>query len=342
MEKLAKQAGLRYVNDNEPGYQRKLWGRGFTYLDQDGSHITDNDERQRIEALVIPPAWHDVWICVSPDGHIQATGRDDKGRKQYIYHPAWETVRNEVKFNHLLAFGEILPDLRARVAKDLRKHKLAKEAVTALVVRLLDKTKLRIGNTSYVEENGSYGLTTLQDEHTDVEGTVISFSFPGKSGKQQEATIRDRRLAQLVQRCQDLPGQHLFQYKAEDGTPSAITSTEVNAYLNEITGEDFTAKIFRTWGATVAAAEFLAELEPPESEHELKKNSVAAVKYAAQELGNTPAVCRQYYIHPAVLNSYEGGNLAASYQDLKSGKVQAVEGMSYIETVVLKILKKQK
>jgi DNA topoisomerase-1 len=341
MENLAEKAGLRYVNDNEPGYHRKPWGRGFTYIDEKGEHITNEKERQRLEALVIPPAWTEVWICASPEGHIQATGRDEKGRKQYIYHPDWEETRNEVKFNHLLAFGEALPQLRTKVAEDLRKHKLSHEAVTALIVRLLDETLLRIGNTSYAETNGSYGLTTLQDEHIDVEGTVVTFCFPGKGGKQQEISIRDRRLAQLVQRCQELPGQHLFQYTGEDGALHSISSTDVNDYLREHTGEDFTAKIFRTWGATVAAAEMLAALDVPDSEQEAGKNVVAAVKCAAQLLGNTPAICRAYYLHPAVIEFYESGKLASAMQDIQSGKVKTEEGLSDMETAVLHLLRSQ-
>lgn len=341
MENLAQKAGLRYVNDDEPGYKRKLWGRGFTYLDEKGEHITDEAERQRLEALVIPPAWTDVWICSSPDGHIQATGRDEKERKQYIYHPAWEEARNEVKFNHLLAFGEALPQLRAKVTEDLRRHKLSHEAITALIVRLLDKTLLRIGNSAYAETNGSYGLTTLQNEHIDVEGTVVTFSFPGKSGKQQEVSIRDRRLAQLVQRCQDLPGQHLFQYTGEDGALRSISSTDVNTYLREHTGQDFTAKIFRTWGATVAAAEMLAALDMPVSEQEGRKNAAAAIKCAAQLLGNTPAICRDYYVHPAVIKFYESGRLDAVLQEIRSGKIKLEEGLSEIETAVLYLLRSQ-
>jgi DNA topoisomerase-1 len=339
MENLAEKAGLRYVNDNDPGYHRKPWGRGFTYINEKGEHITDEKERQRLEALAIPPAWTDIWICPSPDGHIQATGRDEKERKQYIYHTAWEVARNEVKFSHLLTFGEALPRLRVKVAGDLRKHKLSHEAVTALIVRLLDTTYLRIGNSSYAESNGSYGLTTLQNEHTEIEGTAVIFSFPGKGGKQQEVTIRDRRLAQLVQRCHDLPGQHLFQYVGEDGVFRSISSTDVNDYLREHTGEDFTAKIFRTWGATVAAAELLADLDLPESEQEAKKNAVAAVKCAAQLLGNTPAICRDYYLHPAVFEFYESGELARAFQDIQSGKVKNEEGLNEIETAVLRLLR---
>jgi DNA topoisomerase I len=338
MENLTKKAGLRYVNDSEPGFHRKPWGRGFTYLDEDGEHITDQETRERLEGLVIPPAWTDVWICSSPDGHIQATGRDEKGRKQYIYHPAWGEVRDQVKFNRLLDFGEALPQLRGQVSNDLRRHTLSREVVTALVVRLLDKTLMRIGNEVYVEENGSYGLTTLQDDHTDINGTLVSFSFPGKSGKRQEVALRDKRLAQLVQRCQDLPGQHLFQYVGEDGALRSITSTDVNQYVQEHTGRDFTAKLFRTWGATVAAAEDLAAVNVPETEAMAKKFTVQAIKCAADLLGNTPTVCRQYYVHPAVIEHYQEGNLAQVVQDVASGKIKVRKGLSEIETAVLHLL----
>lgn len=336
--KMAEKAGLQYVHDAEPGLRRKRWGRGFTYLDKKGKHITNSRQRERLDSLAIPPAWTDVWICADPQGHIQATGQDEKGRKQYIYHPEWEKVRNEVKFNRLAAFGQVLPGLRAQVKEDLQARKLSQQKVTALIVRLLDDTLLRIGNPAYAAENDSYGLTTLQDEHTAVSGSQIIFSFPGKSGKQQEAALQDRQLARLVRRCQELPGQHLFQYIGEDGDIHAITSTEVNDYLRSHTGQDFTAKEFRTWGATIAAASKLAELGGPQTEQEGKKNVVTAVQHAAELLGNTPAVCRQYYIHPAIAEAYVEGKLAHVVQEMQSGKIAVEAGLSEMETAVILLL----
>jgi DNA topoisomerase-1 len=331
---IAERAGLCYVSDSEPGYSRQRRGRGFTYLDEAGKLITSKKKRQRLEALVIPPAWTDVWICARPNGHIQATGRDEKGRKQYIYHPDWNEMRDQVKFNRLAAFAEALSPLRAQVKNDLGGRKLSQRRVTALVVHLLDETYLRIGNIAYAEENGSYGLTTLQDEHAAVSGSTITFAFPGKGGKNQEISLQDGRLARLVRQCQELPGQHLFQYSGEDEDVYAITSTDVNNYLQSCTGQDFTAKEFRTWGATVAAASKLAALDVPESAQIAKKNVMAAVKYAAQLLSNSSAICRQYYIHPAIVEAYTSGELAQVVQDVQTGKIKRKEELSQMETAV--------
>jgi DNA topoisomerase-1 len=335
MEELALQAGLRYVNDSEPGYHRKRWGRGFAYLNEAGRHVTEKKIRARLESLVIPPAWTDVWICRLPAGHIQATGRDEKGRKQYIYHPDWHEVRNLVKFGRMRAFGEALPALRAQVDADLRSRKLSWGRVVALVVSLLDKTLLRVGNVAYAQENGSYGLTTLHDEHTAVSHSHITFSFSGKGGKLQEVSLQDRRLARLVQKCQELPGQHLFQYVGEDGATCDITSTDVNDYLRQHTEQAFSAKDFRTWGATIAAAEKLAELGPAESEAQAEEKMTTAVKHAAAQLGNTYPVCRQYYVHPHVLAAYQAGTLVDRVQ---SGRQKKTDGLSAVETAVLTLL----
>jgi DNA topoisomerase-1 len=337
-DQVAKLARLRYVNDGEPGYSRKRKGRGFMYVDEEGVPVKDKALHGRFAALVIPPAWTDVWICARPNGHIQATGRDEKGRKQYIYHTRWGQVRNEAKFHHLCAFGEALPALRTQVEQHLRLRQLSREKVVALVVRLLDATLLRIGNMAYANENESYGLTTLQDEHTAVSGSTITFYFRGKSGKQQQVTLQDRRLARLVKQCQDLPGQDLFQYTADDGTYHTITSTDVNDYLHRHMGQAFTAKEFRTWGATVVAAETLATLGAAETEQEGKKNVVTAVKQAAQALGNTPTVCRQYYIHPAIFEAYLNGNLLTAVTAAQSGKMKSKEGLTAMETAVLSLL----
>ncbi len=336
---VAAMAHLCYVSDEEPGYTRKAWGRGFTYLDAEGNTVKDPALRERFQALVIPPAWIEVWICAAPDGHIQATGRDDKGRKQYIYHERWAEMRDEVKFSHLVAFGEALPALRAQVEEDLRGRALTLTKMTALVVRLLDETRLRIGNTAYAEANNSYGLTTLHNEHTDVNGSEVTFHFPGKGGKLQEVTVRDRHLARLVKKCQELPGQMLFQYKNGDGLYQTVTSTDVNLYLQEKMGQAFTAKAFRTWGATVAAASHLASLPPPESDKETQKNIIAAVKHAAAVLGNTPTVCRQYYIHPAILQAYETGAFVDAAADPADDPSPIPTALSATETLVLTLLR---
>lgn len=322
---MAAAANLRYVNDDEPGYRRQRWGRGFTYFAPNGERVADKKLRTRFEELVIPPAWTDVWICSSRNGHIQATGRDEAGRKQYIYHKRWAEVREQVKYYRLLGFGEALPELRKRVDADLRKRKLSHEKVVAVVVRLLEETLIRVGNASYASTNGTYGLTTLQDDHLEVEGSQITFHFRGKSGKEHVVSLRDRRLARLAKSCQELPGQHLFQYQAENGDVRAIDSSDVNAYLHNITEVDFTAKDFRTWGGTVAALDSLLHCEEAMSDSEREKNVVAAVQCAAEALGNTPSVCRKYYIHPQVLEYYLNNQLhelveqAAQRDDLPEG-----------------------
>jgi DNA topoisomerase I len=310
---MAKTAGLRYVSDQQPGYHRRRRGRGFSYYDWNGKPVTDVKVRERITQLVIPPAWQEVWICRYENGHIQAVGRDEVGRKQYIYHPAWAQVRDYVKYSKLLRFGEALPDLRQRVAADLRQRKLSRTKVTALVVALMEQTLIRIGNDEYARNNDSYGLTTLLDDHVHFDHDSVVFEFRGKSGKDHEIALRDRRLANLVKACQDLPGQRLFQYYDEQGKLTALTSTDVNAYLREVTGFDFTAKDFRTWGGTILAARVLNECGPGASESDCKKRIVAAVKQVAEALGNTPAVCRGSYIHPAIFAAYEQSKLPDFY-----------------------------
>ncbi len=299
----AEAAGLRYVTDAEPGIARRRSGGGFTYRGPDGRRVSDRRTLRRIEGLVIPPAWTELWISPDPDGHLQVVGRDAKGRKQYRYHPHWRTYRDEHKYGRLAAFGAALPDLRSRVDHDLSRPYLPREKVLATVVRLLDWTLIRIGNEEYARTNESFGLTTLRDDHVDVEGSAVRFSFRGKSGKDHEVDIRDRRLARVIKRSQDLPGQHLFQY-LDAGEPRAIGSQDVNDYLREISGENFTAKDFRTWGGTVVAARRLREAGPFESAREANGNVVDAVKAVARHLGNTPAVARRSYIHPAVLDAY--------------------------------------
>lgn len=330
-EETAKHANLRYVNDGEAGLRRKRWGRGFTYLDTKGEHIPEGPLRERCESLAIPPAWTDVWICADPHGHIQATGRDDEGRKQYIYHPRWEEMRNRTKFNRLILFGRALPPLREEVDGDMRKHGLPRERVVAVVVDLLDKTHIRIGNEAYAA-NGSFGLTTLQVDHLDVSATKLHFEFTGKSGKEQEVDLRSRRLARVVKRCQELPGQDLFQYFDDEGNRHSITSTDVNDYLKKCMGRPFTAKDFRTWGGTVVAMDALSR-HVRAGDEPVKKHVTEAIKEAAAALGNTPAVCRDYYVHPDVTEAYLDGRLLVDEP--------VFEGLSPVESDLLRILCQQ-
>ena len=310
----ARAAGLRYVTDAVPGITRRGAGKGFSYRGPGGERIRDRDEIERIRALAIPPAWTDVWICPRPDGHIQATGRDARGRKQYRYHPRWREVRDENKYGRLIAFGRRLPAIRARVDEDLRDRDLARDKVLAAAVRLLDDTLIRVGNSEYARTNESFGLTTLQDEHVEVEGAELHFSFRGKSGKEHDVEFRDRRLARVVKACQDLPGQDLFQYVGEDGEQRTIASEDVNEYLAEAADGDYSAKDFRTWGGTVLAAEALVRLGPAETEAEAKRTIAAAIKEVAGHLRNTAAVCRSCYVHPGILESYADGSLTGYWE----------------------------
>jgi DNA topoisomerase I len=305
----AEEAGLRYVSDTGPGIRRRRAGRGFSYIGTDGQRLTDRRQIKRIKALAIPPAWTDVWISPTRRGHIQATGRDQKGRKQYRYHPRWHDVRDEVKFGRMVAFAAALPQIRERTEQDLRRQGLPREKVLAAVVRLLEKTMMRVGNDEYARDNDSYGLTTLQDEHAEVTSRRVVFRYRGKSGREHETTLDDPRLARIVKRCQELPGQELLQYIDEDGQVRDIESADANDYLREITGEPFTAKDFRTWAGTVLACMALQEFDAVASAGEAQKNVVAAVKRVAERLGNTPAVCRSSYIHPQVLDAYLDGSM---------------------------------
>jgi len=308
----AHEAGLRYVTDSMPGIRRKRAGKGFTYYAPDGQRITDAREIARINHLGIPPAWKDVWICSSPRGHLQATGRDAKGRKQYRYHERWATARDEVKYERMVAFGEALPTIREQVARDLARKGLPREKALATVVALLDDTLARVGNEEYARENDSFGLTTLRQEHVDVDGTSVSFEFRGKSGKRHHIEVRNRKLASIVRRYLDLPGYELFQYLDEQGQRHVIQSDDVNAYLREITGQDFTAKDFRTWGGTTLAMRNLRDLGGFESETEARQHVQEAIAAAARRLGNTPTICRKSYVNPRIIEAYlEGALLAA-------------------------------
>ena len=320
-EQSARRAGLVYVTDAEPGLRRVRRGKGFSYHAPDGALVSDA-ERARIEALVIPPAWEDVWICPDPSGHLQATGRDDRGRKQYRYHPDWQAHRNRLKYDRMVAFGTAIPRLRARVEHDLGRRAHDREKVLALAVRLLDETLVRIGNPEYAEDNQSYGLTTLRDHHVTFDGSEVRFSFRGKSGKEHDIALRDRRLARLVKTCRDIPGHTLFQFYADDGK-GAIGSGDVNAYLRETTGEDFSAKDFRTWGGTVLAAKALRARGEAEDEQAAERVVCDVVKEVAAGLGNTVAVCRKYYVHPDVLAAYREGTLLGHLKRRHAGNTPA-------------------
>jgi DNA topoisomerase-1 len=302
-------AGLRYVSDADPGITRIKAGHGFGYRKPDGSRVEDDKTLERIRKLVIPPAWTEVWISPRANGHIQATGRDQKGRKQYRYHDDWRQARDAGKYDRVLAFGRNLPKLRARVDADLRKHGLPREKVLAAVVRVMEMTLIRVGNEEYAKQNKSFGLTTLRDRHAKVGPGKAVFEFRGKSGKVHQTSFSDRRLARIVKACQDLPGQRLFQYLDEDGQPRVVESADVNSYLRDALGEDFSAKDFRTWAGTVAAARALVTLPACASATEGKRNVNTCVKAVAGLLGNTAAVCRKAYIHPAVLEAYAEGKL---------------------------------
>jgi DNA topoisomerase-1 len=308
----ANAAGLRYVTDAEPGIRRRRVGRSFSYTGPDGSPVRDRRVLARIKALAIPPAWRSVWICPRADGHLQATGRDERGRKQYRYHPRWREVRDETKYGRMLEFGRALPALRQRVDADLARAGLPREKVLAAVVQLLERTLIRIGNEEYARANDSFGLTTMHDDHVTFTGGSLRFSFRGKSGKEHRLGLHDRRLARIVRRCRDLPGQHLFQYLDEQGEQHAIGSGDVNDYLRELTGRDFTAKDFRTWFGTVLAAHCLLDAEPAATEREGKAQIARAIETVSERLGNTPAVCRRCYVHPLVLDAYTNGDLRSA------------------------------
>jgi DNA topoisomerase-1 len=310
----AKAAGLRYVSDAKPGIQRKKAAKGFRYVGVDGKPVRDPETLGRIRSLAIPPAWTGVWISPNPNGHLQATGRDAKGRKQSRYHPKWREVRDENKYERMMAFGKALPCIRARVDHDLSLPGLPRVKVLAALVRLMETTFIRVGNEEYARTNHSYGLTTMQNRHVAVNGSTVRFKFKGKSGVQHEIDLKDRRLATIVKKCRDLPGYELFQYVDHDGEHHSVDSSDVNEYLREMTQQHFTAKDFRTWAGTVLASLMLQELGPFETNTQAKKNVVQAITQVASRLGNTPSVCRKCYVHPAVLECYLNGELIETIQ----------------------------
>jgi DNA topoisomerase-1 len=331
----ARAAGLRYVDPSDPGIVRIRRGDTFAYREASGKVVRDAESIGRIRALAIPPAWEDVWISPSPDGHIQAVGRDARGRRQYRYHARWQQVRDESKYERTIAFARALPKLRRQVERDLRRRGLPREKVVAAAVRLLETTMIRVGNEEYARQNRSFGLTTLRDRHAKIKGETLKLTFRGKSGKDHEVGLRDRRLARVVKACQDLPGQRLFQYVDDDGRPQHIDSDDVNAYLRDAMGSEFSAKDFRTWAGTVLAARAFQELEEG-GPSRLK----SAVEEVAKKLGNTPAVCRKCYIHPQIIDAYLDGSLAQQMAR-RAAALEERGGLNAEERLVLNVLKKR-
>jgi DNA topoisomerase-1 len=338
----ARAAGLRYVNDGKPGLSRLPADGGFRYIDADGASVTDEATLARIKSLAIPPAWTDVWICPQANGHLQATGRDARGRKQYRYHPRWRSVRDEVKYERMIAFGQALPGIRKAVDAALGLPGLPREKVLATIVYLLETTMMRIGNEEYARDNKSFGLTTLRNRHVRIDGKEVEFRFRGKSGVFHDVKVADRRLARIIGKIRDLPGQELFQYVDDDGTTHSVGSADVNEYLRTITGEDYTAKDFRTWSGTVLAALALQEFEKFDSETQAKKNIVRAIESVAKRLGNTPSVCRKCYVHPAVLDAYmDGAELAALRARAEEEFEKELHALQPEEAAVLALLQER-
>jgi len=339
----ARAAGLRYVSDARPGIGRQRRGEAFAYRDAAGKAVTDEATLARIRSLAIPPAYTEVWICPRENGHIQATGRDARGRKQYRYHPRWREVRDGTKYEHMAEFAAALPAIRARVAADLRRKELGREKVLATVVRLLETTLIRVGNDGYARENGSFGLTTLRNRHVAVKGDGMRFAFRGKSGKTWKLGVEDRRIAKVVKACQELPGQELFAWPGSDGALHDVTSGDVNDYLREITGRDITAKDFRTWAGTVMAALALREFEAFDSEAAARRNIRAAIETVAGRLGNTPTVCRKCYVHPDVIEGYMAGEMVREIAQAAERELrEEIEDLRPEEAAVLALLARLK
>ncbi|NJL21218.1 MAG: DNA topoisomerase IB [Leptolyngbyaceae cyanobacterium SM1_3_5] len=340
----ANAVGLRYVSDDSPGITRKRSRKddSFVYTNPNGQRVRDRQTLERIQALGIPPAWEQVWICPIENGHLQATGRDAKGRKQYRYHALWRQIRDQTKFTKMIAFSEVLPKLRQRIDHDLSLPGLPKEKVLATVLRLMEMTRIRVGNEEYAKTNNSFGLTTMQDDHVDISGSTVRFQFRGKSGVEHDIEVRDRRLANIIKRCRDIAGQELFQYIDDNGNRQSIDSGDVNEYLQEVTGQDFTAKDFRTWAGTVLAARELHEIGVCASQTEAKKAIVQAIKTVSQHLGNRPATCRKYYVHPTILDCYLDGSLCQMVQQHLDREL-AVDphGLRQEEFAVVMLLKQQ-
>ncbi|HJT19549.1 MAG TPA: hypothetical protein VJ746_03710 [Nitrospira sp.] len=338
--RVAVRAGLRYVSDCRPGIARRRRGEGFIYVAPDGKPVRDKTVLARIKALAIPPAWRDVWICSDPDGHMQATGRDARGRKQHRYHPQWRTVRDETKFHRMVAFAEALPRIREHVEQDLARPGLPREKILATVVRLLETTLIRIGHEEYARRNGSFGLATLRDRHVRINGSNLRFAFRGKSGVLHAVDLRDRRLARIVGQSRDLPGYELFQYLDESGARRSIDASDVNDYIRQLAGDEFTAKDFRTWAGTVLAAQALRDMIPAGSGTQTKRNLARAVATVAARLGNTKTVCRKCYIHPDIVSAYSEGRLDVPARGARPSR-HSPFGLSPEETAVLRLLEKR-
>ena len=336
-EATAKAVKLFYVTADTPGFTRKKSGKGFSYLENEKS-VKDKKALERIQALVIPPAWENVWICTLDNGHLQATGVDALNRKQYLYHPLWTKLRNHTKFYRLKSFGEILPEIRKRLNKDLSLAGLPKEKVLALVVSLMEKTSIRIGNGVYEKLYGSFGLSTLKDKHADIKAGSVKFSFKGKKGVEHSISLKSKKLANLVKQCKDIPGKELFQYYDEEGKRHSIDSGMVNEYVKELSGQDFTCKDFRTWSGTVQALLAFNEIGGFSSETEAKKNTVAALDVVSQHLGNTRTVCKKYYVHPAILDMYEKNELEPWLSKIEKCANSKEPGLCTEEEVLMKIL----
>ena len=336
----ARAAGLHYTTDARPGIKRVRHGKSFRYIGTEGRTVRSADELRRIRSLVIPPAWENVWISRDPRGHLQAVGRDARGRKQYRYHPKWRQARDETKYYRLIGFAEALPAIRARASRDLSCTRLTREKVLAAVVQLLEKTLIRVGNDEYARDNKSFGLTTLRDGHVAVTRGRIRFSFRGKSGVEHDIQLDDRRLARTVRACREIPGYELFQYFDDDGKRHAIGSADVNEYLKSITGQDYTSKDFRTWAGTVLAAQMLKEFETFDSQAQAKRNIVRAIESVAKRLGNTKAVCRKCYIHPAVLDAYVDGSMLKTLASRAGRATRKVGDLTDAEAAVLALLQR--
>ena len=336
--RTAKLAALRYVNDQEPGISRMRRGKSFTYI-YDGKPLKDEAELERIKRLAIPPAWTNVWICHDESGHIQATGFDLRGRKQYRYHPQWHDVRNATKFHHLYEFGKLLPSLRLKVEEDLAKKDIGEEKVIATVIGLMERTYIRVGNNDYEKLYGSYGLTTLKDQHVKVQGDTIRFSFKGKKGIYHNITLKNRRLARTVQACRDIAGKELFQYYDSEGARKSVDSGMVNRYIKEATGGDFSAKDFRTWAGTLNILRAFKSMGECTSDADVKKNVIAALDEVSQKLGNTRTVCKKYYVHPGIIELYEQKGLNKYLKELDNiEKSDNLAGLTSEERVLMKIL----
>jgi DNA topoisomerase-1 len=334
-------ASLTYTNDQEPGIRRKGADDEFQYIAVDGRKLRDRATLARIRTLAVPPAWTDVWICPDPSGHLQATGRDQRGRKQYRYHASWTACRDEVKFSSLIAFAEALPRLRRRIEVDLGRRNLPRERVVASVVWLLDNSLIRVGNAAYARDNKSFGLTTLRDRHVAITGSTLRFAFKGKSGKEWRLKLTDRRIARIVRGAQDLPGQHLFQYLDNEGYRHSVHSQDVNVYIRDATAADFSSKHFRTWAATVRAAVLLAGEAKPDSEAAARRALNAVIDRVAHRLANTRAVCRKCYIHPDVIKSWNDGALGSEIGKVRRSHRRATNGLDQEETVLLDWLRRR-